>query len=177
MSFLVVLRRLSSKRVLAFFTVLFILTIAALPIIQESSDNEVSRSPDMSFFYTVEELYEMAESYGAEGRRNYIIMRFTFDLVFPLIYGGFLISALGWLYDVDGLLKWRNRVVLLPFSALLFDYLENISTATVMWFYPTRVSSVGVLATFFTPIKWILLSCAFLALIPGLIIRIRDRLM
>ena len=172
-----VLRRLSSKRVLAFFTVLFILTIAALPIIQESSDNEVSKSPDMSFFYTVEELYEMAESYGAEGRRNYIIMRFTFDLVFPLIYGGFLISALGWLYDVDGLLKWRNRVVLLPFSALLFDYLENISTATVMWFYPKRVSSVGVLATFFTPMKWILLSCAFLALIPSLIIRIRDRLM
>ena len=176
MSFLLIFRRLSSKRILAFFTVLFILTIAALPIIQESSSHKVPRSPDTSFFYTVEELYEMAESYGAEGRQNYIIMRFTFDLVFPLIYGGFLISALGWLYDIDGLFKWRNRVVLLPFSALLFDYLENISTATVMWFYPTRVNFVGVLATFFTPIKWVLLTCAFLAILPSIIIRIRDRL-
>lgn len=170
-----IFQKLALRRVLAFFTVLFILTIAALPRIQESS-SETSRSPDMSFSYTVEELYEIAESYGAEGRNNYIVMRFTFDLVFPLIYGGFLISSLGWLYNTDRLLNWRDRVVLLPFGALIFDYLENISTSIVMGFYPARVNFVGFLATVFTPVKWGLLSVAFLVLIPGLVIRIYDKL-
>jgi len=170
-----IFQKLASRRGLTFFTVLFILTIAALPRIQESS-SEASRSPDMSFFYTVEELYEIAESYGAEGRNNYIVMRFTFDLVFPLIYGGFLISSLGWLYNTDRLLSWRDRVVLLPFGGLIFDYLENVSTSIVMWFYPARVDFVGFLATVFTPVKWGLLSLAFLVLIPGLVIRIYDRL-
>jgi hypothetical protein len=170
-----IFQKLASKRVLAFFTVIFILTIAALPSIQESS-SEASRSPDMSFFYTVEELYEIAESYGAEGRNNYIFMRFTFDLVFPLIYGGFLISSLGWLYYTDRLLNWRDRVVLLPFGAVIFDYLENVSTSIVMWFYPARVDFFGFLATVFTPVKWGLLSLAFLVLIPGLAIRIYDKL-
>ena len=168
-------QKLASKRVLTLFTVIFILTIAALPSIQESS-SEASRSPDMSFFYTVEELYDIAESYGAEGRSNYIVMRFTFDLVFPLIYGGFLISSLGWLYNTDRLLNWRDRVVLLPFGAVIFDYLENVSTSIVMWFYPARVDFVGFLATVFTPVKWGLLSVAFLVLIPGLVIRIYDKL-
>lgn len=169
------LLKFSSRRILAIFTILFILTIAALPSIQESS-SEASRSPDMSFFYTVEELYDIADSYGVEGRNNYIYMRFTFDLVFPLIYGGFLVSILGWLYDMDRLLTWRDRVVLLPFGAMIFDYLENVSTSTVMWYYPTRVDFVGFLATVFTPIKWVLLSIAFLLLIPGFIIRLYDRL-
>ena len=71
-----IFQKLASRRVLAFFTVLFILTIAALPRIQEAS-SEASRSPDMSFFYTVEELYEIAESYGAEGRNNYREFRIT----------------------------------------------------------------------------------------------------
>ena len=170
-----ILLKLSSRRILAVFSVLFILTIAALPSIQESS-NEASRSPDMSFFYTVEELYDIADSYGVEGRNNYIFMRFTFDLVFPFIYGGFLVSILGWLYDMDRLLTWRERVVLLPFGAVVFDYLENVSTSIVMWVYPTRIDFVGFLATVFTPIKWVLLSLAFLLLIPAFITRIYDRL-
>lgn len=170
-----ILQKIASRRVLSFFTVLFILTMVVLPSIQKSSSEE-SRSPDMSFIYTVEELYEIAESYGAVGRNNYIFMRFTFDLVFPLIYGGFLISSIGWLYNTDRLLNWRDLVVLLPCGALIFDYLENVSTSIVMWFYPARVDFVGFLATVFTPVKWVLVSLAFLALIPGFISRIYDRL-
>lgn len=166
--------KLSSRRILTIFTVLFILTIAALPNIQDSN-SEASGSPDMSFFYTVEELYDIADSYGLEGRNNYIFMRFTFDLVFPLIYGGFLVSMLGWLYNTDKLLKWRDRVVLLPFGAVIFDYFENISTSIVMGVYPTRVDFIGFLATVFTPIKWVLLSLAFLLLIPAFIIRVYNR--
>ena len=62
---------------------------------------------------------------------------------------------------------------MLPFGAVIFDYLENISTSIVMWFYPLRVDFIGFLATVLTPIKWTLLSIAFLLLIPGLLVRLR----
>ena len=171
MNFLETLHKIGSRRALTFFVVLFILTITALPSIQESSSYSTG-SPDMSLFYTIEELYMMAGSYGEEGRNNYIFMRFTFDLVFPLIYGGSLISSLSWLYNIERLLKWRNQVVLLPFGAVIFDYFENIATSIVMWRYPMRVDFVGFLAPVFTPVKWGLLSSAFVLLVPGLIIRI-----
>jgi hypothetical protein len=129
----------------------------------------------MSLTYTVEDLYEMAESYGEEGRRYYIIMRFTFDLVFPLIYSVFLISVLGRLYKTESLEGWRGKIILLPFAGLLFDYLENISTSIVMWSYPDRMNFVGLLATIFTPVKWALISLAFLALLPGLAWNLLDK--
>ncbi|MBD3205913.1 hypothetical protein GF319_06170 [Candidatus Bathyarchaeota archaeon] len=175
MDLLKFLLRLSEKRIVIFTTTLFFLTLAALPAIQEAGNiGSTGRSPDMSFTYSVEELYEMAESYGAEGRWEYILMRFTFDLVFPLIYGAFLVSVLGWLYKTKSLASWRRKVVILPFAGLVFDYLENLSTSIVMWRYPERTYSFGLLATLFTPIKWVLISLAFLALFPGLIVNIFD---
>lgn len=171
------LLRLSEKRVVVILsTILFLLTIAAMPFIQEAASRmSTDRSPDMSFRYSVEDLYEMAESYGAEGRREYIVMRFTFDLVFPLIYGAFLVSVLGWLYRTRSWVRWSGKVVLLPFMGLLFDYLENISTSIVMWRYPERIYLVGLLATIFTPVKWVLLSLSFLALLPGLALGLLER--
>jgi len=53
-----------------------------------------SLSPDTSFFYSVEKLYQIAEEYGEAGRQYYINSRFTFDVIWPIVYGFFLISAL-----------------------------------------------------------------------------------
>ena len=54
-------------------------------------------SPDTSYIYSASDLYQMAESYGAEGRAAYIYARFTFDLVFPLAYLFFLTTSISWL--------------------------------------------------------------------------------
>jgi hypothetical protein len=44
------------------------------------ADTGDSKSPDMSFYYTADDLYKMAEPYGEEGRQAYVRARFTFDL-------------------------------------------------------------------------------------------------
>ena len=49
-------------------------------------ETRAAGSPDMSFFYTSDELYQMAEAYGQAGREAYIRARFTFDLIWPLVY-------------------------------------------------------------------------------------------
>ena len=53
-------------------------------------------SPDMSFFYSPEKLFQMAARYGESGRQAYIRARFTFDLIFPAVYGLFLVTATSW---------------------------------------------------------------------------------
>jgi hypothetical protein len=51
-------------------------------------------SPDLSFYYSAKDLYHMAEVYGEQGRGAYVRARFTFDLIWPLVYTFFLCTAI-----------------------------------------------------------------------------------
>jgi len=122
-----------------------------------------SQSPDTSFFYTSEELYQMADDYGQEGRQAYIKSRWTFDLVFPLVYVSFLAVGISWFYrfltDWKEFWKFGN---LLPILGGVFDYLENGAATWVMNIFPTRLAGLAQLTAFFSITKWILISLAFL---------------
>jgi uncharacterized BrkB/YihY/UPF0761 family membrane protein len=125
-------------------------------------------SPDTTFLYTAGDLYKTAEAYGQAGRSEYIKARFTFDLIWPLVYLAFLTSAISWLYhrlDLDGNL-WK-RVNLAPIFGVLFDYLENISTSIVMARFPEPTPIIASLAPIFTFMKWIFMGCSLLLLMYG----------
>jgi hypothetical protein len=123
-------------------------------------------SPDTSLYYTASELYRMAEAYAAAGRAAYIRARFTFDLIFPLVYTAFLVTAISWLIKRSNL-SWGTwgRLNLLPVAGMLFDFLENISAATVMSRYPQTTVVLDHLAGIFTLLKWISISLSFVAFI------------
>ena len=160
----------SNKWVFAVSTLLFISTIAILPSLQGTMiEDGGSESPDLSLYYSAEDLYRMAENYGAEGRSDYIRMRFTFDLIFPLIYGGFLFSGTGWLFNPESQESRRWKINTLPLLGVLFDYLENIATSIVMWRYPIRTPILDTAATIFTPVKWVIISICFILILVGLI--------
>jgi hypothetical protein len=128
-------------------------------------------SPDLSFIYSADDLYRMAEAYGPDGRQAYIRARFTFDLVWPLVYTFFLATSLSWAlrHALPDSSRWRLANLLPVFGAAL-DYLENVSTSLVMLRYPAATPVVDVLATFFTPAKWTLLGLGFLFLAGGLLL-------
>jgi hypothetical protein len=128
-------------------------------------------SPDMSFFYSADELYQMAEAYGQAGREAYIQARFTFDLVWPLVYTAFLATAISWLFQKAFAPEslWQ-RLNLVPVLAALCDYLENIFTSLVMMQFPNRMPLVAMLASVFTMGKWILIGVSFVLLIMGVVI-------
>jgi hypothetical protein len=123
-------------------------------------------SPDMSFYYSVDDLYQMAEAYGEEGRIAYIRARFTFDLIWPIVYTVFLAAGISWLsrkaFEVESL--WQ-RANLVPILAALFDFLENVSTSLVMIRYPSGTPIVDVLAVLSTMAKWVLVSVCFVLLL------------
>lgn len=123
-------------------------------------------SPDTSFFYRPEQLFQIAEAYGEAGRQAYIRARFTFDLVFPLVYGVFLITCISWFLGRSSKPDSRLRLLnLVPVAGVGFDFLENIAASLVMGVYPSRLGWGAVLASSFTLIKWVFVYGSFIVLV------------
>jgi hypothetical protein len=130
-------------------------------------------SPDTSLYYTASDLYTKAEAYGPAGRAAYIRARFTFDLIFPLVYTAFLVTAISWLVKRSDL-AWDTwgRLNLLPVAGMAFDFLENGAAAIVMARYPQSTAILDHLAGGFTLVKWNFISASFIALVILVIIKL-----
>lgn len=159
--------------------VIFILfMIFVLPGQAQKADEyaDGAGSPDTTFFYTPEKLYEFAEIYGEEGRQAYIQARFTFDLIFPLVYGTFLVVTISWLVKRISLGSTRWYLLnLMPIAGVIFDLLENGMASVVMHAYPERQAGAAFLASIFTPLKWVFVYGSFAALMAALVIWIVQR--
>ena len=171
--------RFSSVRVSVFFLLVFLaFTALVLPGQAQQAEQRSagSGSPDLSLIYTGGDLYRMAEAYGETGRAEYIHERFTFDLVFPLIYTAFLLTAASWVVRMAGLAEtrwhWLNLVPLLAFG---FDLLENSLSSLVFARYPQTTPIAAQLAPLMTFLKWSTLGASFLILLFGLVLVIARR--
>jgi hypothetical protein len=123
-------------------------------------------SPDTSLYYTASDLYTIAEAYGPAGRAAYIRARFTFDVIWPLVYLAFLATAISWLVKRANL-DWKTwgRLNLLPVAGVIFDYLENGSAALIMARYPQPTAVIDHLAGVFTLFKWVFIMASFIVLV------------
>jgi hypothetical protein len=165
------LRQMSTGWVTLFALAVFLL-FSALVLPRQSASapqgSDAVGSPDLSLYYSPGDLYRMAEAYGEEGRARYIQARFTFDLVWPLVYTLFLVTAISWLFarafPPDS--GWQ-RANLAPLLAALFDLLENVSTSLVMLRYPDPTPVVDGLASVFTLLKWGFVAGSFVLLVGG----------
>ncbi len=151
--------------------VIFLLfTALVLPKQAANADAAGAGSPDLSLIYSADDLYRMAEAYGPAGRTDYIRARFTFDLIWPVVYVAFLATAISWLsrqaFRPQSL--WQ-RANLVPVIGTLLDYLENIAAALVIGRYPARTPGVDVLAPVFTFVKWVFVGGSFVILMVALV--------
>lgn len=153
------------------FILFLVFTTTILPIQSEQAKAQSGNtSPDMSFFLTVKELYEIAKSYGENGRFVYVRARFTFDLVWPIVYTLFLASGISWLYSrsfsKDSIVRRTNLV---PVIGMVLDNIENIIASIVMLRYPARTPIVDMATVIVTPLKWVFVGGSFLVLVVGLV--------
>ena len=146
--------------------IIFVLfTATVLPAeAARSFDLGLVESIDTAFFYSANRLYEIIESYSYEVRMRYIYQRFTFDLVWPLVYGFFIISSTWYLIN-DATIPFKNTIRYLPIIAVSFDFLENILVSLLMYLYPIQIYFLGWVASLFTSLKWITLSASFILII------------
>lgn len=131
---------------------------------QKSEALGLISGPDTSFFYTANKLYQIADSYGIIGRQFYIRQRFTFDIIWPIVYGAFLYFNSIYFYKKHHFSK-NTYMLYLPIVAVVFDYLENIMTSIVMYRYPNQTIIIDHMAGFMTSLKWITLSASFVVLL------------
>lgn len=161
--------------VLVSLNIFLLFSVLVLP--DQASKAEVysgdAGSPDTSLFYTAEELYQFAETYGEEGRTAYIQARYTFDVIWPLVYVIFLATAISWVYkQADSRQKIFQRLNLVPIFGMLFDFCENISTSIVMARYPHTTAVLEHLSGIFTMVKWAFVGGSFIALVFGVALMI-----
>lgn len=147
------------------FFLVWVLPRQAQAIEQERAD---MASPDGSFLYSAQDIYNMADNYGPEGRADYIRERFTFDLIWPAAYMVFLSTSLSWLFRrLQSDRDWLRILNLVPVLGGLLDYLENVAAAIVMWRFPMRLDAIAWLASLFTPLKWVMIGGSFVLLTAG----------
>ena len=158
--------KLIGKHQAIIFTIIFILFIViVLPEMAKISEDRigVSTSPDTSFSLNLNDYYEMVEAYGNEGRSFYIQVRWTFDVIWPAVYGLFLFSTIG-LFSLKSTSKQRLKYLLLPIFAVSFDIFENIFASLTMFLFPEKFYSLVVLLKISSGLKWLSLFGAFVLL-------------
>lgn len=155
------------------FALFVILILPAQPKIAVTEDFDPGY-PDLAIWYSPGHLYGIAEAYGEEGRSEYVRMRYRFDIIWPLVYVGFLATSLSWVYGKIPSTSKLYRINLLPIFAGFFDLMENLLVSIVFLRYPgvsPGLSILAILASVMTMLKWSLLTLSFLSLIGGLATR------
>ncbi len=123
---------------------------------------------DLQFSYTPETAYEMLTAYG-EGRMFYALIQVTADVVYPVVYTLLFSLLLTYLFQrgFPGNAALQ-RLALLPFGAMLADYLENIGIVTLLLSYPAQLPAVAQAASLFTTLKWLSVGAVLALVVVGL---------
>jgi hypothetical protein len=165
--------------VLAALAVLLVFCVLTMPAETALTDifSHGLGSPDTLFYYNSQQLVHMAEVYGESGRAAFLNQRWTFDLAFPLIYTFFFLTSISFLFSTSAKDFSRLPLVnLIPLMAFLFDLAENSATSAVMAEYPRLTPWIQMLATLFTPLKWIFVAICAILLLAGVILFTAKRL-
>lgn len=140
-----------------FYLALFPGMIAASPALQQTSmlDTRLSYSPAKA--------YQALEAYGPAGRAQYVRTTALLDFLFPVVYGLLLslLAARGLACAFPGAPR-VGWLALLPFAALLFDWLENGCILALLLSYPRQLDGLAGAAGAFTLLKWISFALAVL---------------
>lgn len=118
---------------------------------------------DNTFGYTAERAYDLFETLGADGRQLYRTYLLAFDFLYPILFAVTNSVVLAYLLEsLFGPNRFFPLIYLLPFPALLLDYVENICLLTLLWQYPTQLPALALFAEIVTAIKLSLVNVLFI---------------
>ena len=107
--------------------------------------------------YLPADLFAFAESYGEAGRRMYIAMSATLDLLTPF-FGALLMAWIALCFaKKKGDTHLCSGTVLCAAAMCLSDWAENVCMITILANYPARITAAAYLARIFTALKYVLM--------------------
>jgi hypothetical protein len=172
-------QRLANWKVMGVIIVLFLFIEAFLLPIGSRKLNEYSHGLgviDLHLTYSVNKVYQMIESYGSDGRAFYIEFTLSADLIYPLVYSSLFSLLITVIFrKAFALDSWLQKLPLLVYITLIFDYLENICILTMLANYPTKMTILAQFSNVFTICKWSFALISIILLAAGLISLIKRR--
>jgi hypothetical protein len=123
---------------------------------------------DLTVGFNPQKTLQMVADYGDEAREYYAQTEMTTDVIYPIVYA--------FLFGVILTLLYRNKVYkpfswinLLPFVALIFDYLENICIVSLLQNYPSQSLNAATFCEVFKMLKWLSFGISVVLILYGLI--------
>ena len=111
--------------------------------------------PDTQFWRSADSLYNQLTDYGAHGRCLYLTRVSPVDLFIPIAQALFLSIPITLIFqrafNTNSAWQLLNTI---PFAAMVGDYLENASIATIMLVYPDRLDALASVSALFTAVKF-----------------------
>lgn len=147
--------------ILATWFVFVFFMVVILPAVSMATyEQGLTESIDTNFSFDPSLIYQIVDAYGVNGRAYYIWQRWTFDLIWPLVYGLPLFATLN--RFIQPKLNFRKWIVLLPLFATLLDYLENIIFTLLVTLYPTEIPLLAWIGVTVSALKWFTLGTAMM---------------
>lgn len=116
-----------------------------------------------------EDIYDMIEDYGAEGRRLYRWVEMSADVIYPIIYTLFFSVILYFLYEKLGVVFPFGRLYFFPFLMMFADYVENVFIIFMLSLYPVKLMALAYLCSAASIVKWISLAINLLLILYGVV--------
>jgi hypothetical protein len=149
----------SRRNVLVLVALELLMTAVVLPLAQARIQAlSAGAGPlDLRFSYTPAEVYAALAAYGPAGREFYARVAITAGVAYPIIYSLFFsLTITYFLRRQPAVRQALLRVALVPFAALIVDYLENGCLVALLLGYPTRIDTLAQVSSFLNSTKWIL---------------------
>jgi len=121
-------------------------------IVEQAS--QLTITPDSDLFYNFDRLMYIRRLYNKAGIEAYVMTRFTYDLLWPIIYTFFTVSTLGYFGQYMERTKVLSLVYALPIGAVVFDVFENSFCS--IFFMEMGPHFLGYLAVLFSGLKWLM---------------------
>lgn len=143
------------------FVFVFAMVVILPAVSYNASMAGLNESIDTNFSFDPQAIYSILDSYGESGRMFYVRQRWTFDLIWPLIYAIPLFLTLNRFVLSEH--KLKKFIKLTPLLAVLFDYLENIVFTFLALSFPSQFVNLEILGVMLSLTKWVLLMTAMIS--------------
>jgi len=109
---------------------------------------------EMLLIYSPQDIFDLLDAYGPEGRAFYIRTILLFDFIIPLIYSFFFTVCTIWIMKKLSMKStWKTLAFILGIIQCLSDWIENIFLLIVTANYPNQLKFLVNLASVSTLLK------------------------
>jgi hypothetical protein len=154
-----------------------ITTCVYLAIILYSIPAVLEQAPEMKLFdmspggYSYEYATELLEVIGPEGREKYLWLQLPIDFIYPGLFAVTYTLMLIWVFSMRFRAESKIFIMaLVPATAGLFDYIENIGIAMMIKSYPNLSSGLVQFTSTFSILKSIMTIASYILLTYGLLL-------